>query len=217
MSSLIANRDAVISLISRTAMPAGRLLVAIAGPPGSGKSTLAEAVVAELNSGSTGPLQSAALLPMDGFHLDNAILEQRHLLARKGAPETFDAQGLFELLKQVKAGGSDVSYPLFDRASDRSLMDAAVLRADTRIVVVEGNYLLLNDAPWRDLSGLFDACVFLQPSFITLQSRLLNRWLSHGFSIEQALEKTQNNDLMNADYVLLNSREADLKLAESED
>jgi len=217
MSRLIENRDVVVSLIRQMAVPSERLLVAIAGPPGSGKSTLAEAVVAELNVGSTGPVDAAALLPMDGFHLDNTVLEQRQLLARKGAPETFDAQGLVELLKRVKAGGSDVSYPLFDRASDRSLMDAAVLRADTRVVVVEGNYLLLNDAPWRDLFGLFDGSVFLQPSRRTLESRLLDRWLSHGFSIEKAQQKTQGNDLLNADYVLQHSRKGDLTLTEGED
>lgn len=214
--TLIAHRDAVISLIAKTAIVNQRLLIAIAGPPGSGKSTLAEAVVAELNSAldETEPL--AALLPMDGFHLDNAILEQRGLLARKGAPETFDANGLIELLTRVKTETGDVRYPLFDRAADRSLVDAGLLRAGTRVVVVEGNYLLLKDSPWSTLAGLFDTSVFLAPSLATLDSRLMARWLDHGFSIDQALQKTQNNDLVNADYVLHHSREADLKLAGSE-
>lgn len=211
-----ADRDAVLTLIDPIAAGKQRTLVAIAGPPGSGKSTLAEAVVAELNRRSGQAEEVAALLPMDGFHLDNEVLAQRHLLARKGAPQTFDAYGLTQLLSEVKAGRGDVRFPRFDRSADRVLVDAGLLRAATRIVVVEGNYLLLDEPPWSALSGLFDASVFLRPPMETLRARLMSRWLDHGYSEAQARQKTEGNDLINADYVLTHSRPADLTLADND-
>lgn len=213
MGALENNRDAVIDLIDRTARPLDRILIGVAGPPGSGKSTLAESVVAHLNQ-RAGSRNEAALLPMDGFHLDNELLRQRNLLHRKGAPETFDAEGLVELLMTVKAGLGDVHYPLFDRALDHSLIDAGLLRADTKIVVVEGNYLLLDAPVWNRMVDLFDATVFLSPSRSTLEERLMARWLGYGYSEADARQKAHGNDMVNADTVLEHSLPADLTLSE---
>ena len=213
MGSLEDNRDAVIEMIDRTARPLDRILIGLAGPPGSGKSTLAESVVTHLNQRACSR-DEAALLPMDGFHLDNELLKQRNLLHRKGTPETFDAEGLVELLINVKAGVGDIHYPLFDRALDHSLIDAGLLKADTKIVVVEGNYLLLDAPVWNQLIDLFDASVFLSPSRSTLEERLMSRWLGLGFSEEDARRKAHGNDMINADTVLMHSLRADLTLAE---
>lgn len=220
MAPAPTDSDAVLALIERALIertqPSGkRLLIAIAGPPGSGKSTLASEVVERLNAESGGEPR-AALLPMDGFHLDNEILRARGLLARKGAPETFDAKGLVELVRQVRAAEADTSYPLFDRALDCALPDAGLLKATTPIVVIEGNYLLLDTPPWQALAELFDASVFLAPPIEALEERLVQRWLSFGFSPAAATAKAQDNDLKNAATVLDNSRRADLLLTQQD-
>lgn len=205
--------DTVLELIDRTRVSGTRLLIAIAGPPGSGKSTLAQEIVERLNAES-GSEPQAALLPMDGFHLDNEVLVARGQLARKGAPETFEAASLVRLVRRIRDGGADVHYPLFDRAHDRCLPDAGLLKAETSIIVVEGNYLLLDAPPWDELADLFDATVFIDPSIEILEQRLIDRWLNLGFSLEAAAEKARGNDLNNARLVLENSRAANLLLTQ---
>lgn len=212
----ISDIEAVMALITRVARSGERTLIAIAGPPGSGKSTLAEAVVKQLNS-RVGSEPLAALIPMDGFHLDNQDLDKQGLLSRKGAPETFDAAGLVRLVRRIRTGGTDIHYPLFDRTIDRCQVDAGLLSAETPIVVVEGNYLLLDDSPWNALAGLFDATVFLAPAVEVLEERLIHRWLRYGFSPEMAAEKARANDLRNARLVLEKSLAADLLLTQQTD
>lgn len=173
-----------------------RCLAAIAGPPGSGKSTLAEAVVAELVRRG----QDAVLMPMDGFHLDNRLLEPRGLLTRKGAPETFDFGGFASTLRRVREEASLI-LPVFDRTREIAIAGAAEIRAETRIVVVEGNYLCLDEAPWRGLGELWDLSVFLDVPLAELERRLIARWLGFGYSPEAAREKAWGNDLPNAERV----------------
>ncbi|WP_394170619.1 uridine kinase [Saccharospirillum alexandrii] len=213
MASIATQANAVVDFIDRAARSDRRTLIGIAGPPGSGKSTLAEAVVQQLNR-RAGNSDYAALLPMDGFHLDNELLLQRDLLKRKGAPETFDVGGLYELVVSVRTDVGDIHYPLFDRALDRALVDAGLLRSTTSIVVFEGNYLLLDAPIWDGLTELFDATVFLKPSLETLEKRLMKRWLGFGFTPEQAALKVHDNDLKNARLVLEHSGVADLTLDE---
>lgn len=213
MASIATQASAVIDLIDRVARSDRRTLIGIAGPPGSGKSTLAEAVVQRLNQRGTSS-EHAALLPMDGFHLDNELLLQQGLLARKGAPDTFDAGGLYELVVSARTDGGDIHYPLFDRGLDRALVDAGLLRSTTSIVVFEGNYLLLEAPIWDGLRDLFDATVFLKPGLTTLEQRLMQRWLGFGFTAEQAAGKVHGNDLKNARLVLERSAGADLTLGE---
>ena len=210
MSNLEKNVEAVLSLISERVDSGDRFMIAIAGPPGSGKSTLAEAVVECLNQASG----KADLVPVDGYHLDVEMLEQMGLLARRGAPDTFDAMGFLDMLQRARQGSSDIEYPVFDRARDCAIKNARRLSVDTDIVVVEGNYLLLDAPVWRELRSLFDVSVFLQPSMNTLEDRLLQRWLSLGFSREQAANKVYGNDLKNAQRVLAESVAADLTLGE---
>lgn len=192
------------------ALKAGqRRLVAIAGPPGSGKSTLAAHVVQSVNR-SIGV--AATLLPMDGFHLDNDTLDARALRAVKGAPETFDAEGFVALLRKVRQGGVDLRYPLFDRAQDRTLPEAGLLPADTPLVVVEGNYLLLQQGAWTGLNALFDLTVMLAPELAEIEARLIARWLDHGLPPAEAEARARGNDLVNARIVVAQSAEPDLRL-----
>lgn len=183
---------------------ARRRLIAIAGPPASGKSTFAENLVAAL-----GP--SAALVPMDGFHLDNRLLDARNLRHRKGAPETFDVAGFVHMIRRL---GTDpiVTIPVFDRARDIAIAGASEITDTTDTAVVEGNYLLLNEAPWTDLHPLWDLSIFLDVPEETLTNRLTQRWRSHRLSPEDAESRARLNDLPNALRVTQDSAKADVTL-----
>lgn len=189
-----------------------RVIIAIAGPPAAGKSTLAEKLVERLNDGQPA---RAALVPMDGFHLDNQTLDRHGTRDRKGAPHTFDAAGFVALVRGLASVGSAVSYPVFDRSIDSAIADAAQVAADTEIIVLEGNYLLLADAPWCELYPLYDVSVMVRPMMATLEKRLVARWLHYGFDEAAARAKALHNDIPNARYVLERSTDADLIFADA--
>ncbi|MBO6719978.1 MAG: nucleoside/nucleotide kinase family protein [Rhizobiaceae bacterium] len=189
--------------IFRQATGKDRFIVAIAGPPGAGKSTLAARLLELLAEAP------AALVPMDGFHFDNTVLEARGHRARKGAPDTFDFDGLETALRRLKSGSADVAVPLFDREADMARAGAAIVKATDRIVLVEGNYLLLDEAPWRSLSALFDFKVFLDVPRGALAHRLVQRWLDHGLSEAQARERAFSKDMANAERVIAERLEPD--------
>ena len=171
---------------------------------------MAERVVTSLNQNHAG---SAALVPMDGFHLDNSVLVQLGRLFRKGAPDTFDAYGLCNAVSALAQGGRDVFLPTFDREKDQALAGHLHVRQQTKIIVLEGNYLLLDDEPWNELRPFFTGSIFLAPAIETLEHRLKCRWKGLGFSEEEADQKTYGNDMVNARLVLENSIPADLILA----
>ncbi len=200
-----------VELIRRSRVPGQRLLAAIVGPPGSGKSTLAAAVVDNINDDTDG---LAALVPMDGYHLDNEELIARGLLRCKGAPETFAVESLLELISAIRNTGGDIRYPTFDRSLDATVPNGGLLKHDVPIVVVEGNYLLLDRPIWRQLAPLFDVTVFLNPPKAELKRRLVDRWLHYGFSPSEAERKALGNDMVNAELVLDSSLPADLCLSQ---
>lgn len=206
-TSVARHAAEIIAGIEAMADDSRRRLVAIAGPPGSGKSTLAEAVVTEF----VGRGHPAALMPMDGFHLDNRLLEPRGLVPRKGAPETFDFAGFASTLKRVKTE-PHVVLPVFDRSREIAIAGAAEIRAETRIVVAEGNYLCLDEAPWRDLAQLWDFTIFLDVPMAELERRLIARWHAYGFDAEAAKAKALGNDIPNARRVRRSVTEVDLTL-----
>jgi len=209
---LSENRDTVCAEIMRVGDFERRSLVAVAGPPASGKSTLALEVVQALNKAMPQAHPFAAVLPMDGYHLDNETLIARKLLDRKGAPQTFDAAGFVRDLKTLRTTETEMRFPEFDRARDRSIPDAIRIHPKTPVVVVEGNYLLLSVAPWAELHELFSTTVFVSPPREVLKERLVRRWIAHGLDKEAALRRAQQNDLPNADCVLNNSLPADIYL-----
>ena len=201
------------------------LLVAIAGAPASGKSTQAALLSRQLNenhasSENTG--QISIVVPMDGFHLDNRVLEREGLLSRKGSPATFDAIGLLHMLERIKqmdtpqSSGSDatttdsfIAFPVFDRELDLSKAAADRVLPEHRCIIVEGNYLLLEQQPWALLRELFDITVMLDVPEETLSERLTARWLSHGETLEKARSRAEYNDLPNARTVISYSSKAD--------
>lgn len=200
----------LVEEILERAAGAARFVVAIAGPPGAGKSTLSDALAEALVSAG----EKAAVLPMDGFHMDNAVLEEKGLLARKGAPETFDVRSFLATIAAVRANDGEVLVPVFDRSRELAIASARVVAADTRIILVEGNYLLLDEAPWTKLDGAFDVSIFINPGIEELERRLLKRWRDHGYDEEAARRKALGNDIPNAHRVVEHQRAADLVLAD---
>lgn len=199
---------ALAAEIVRRANGAERLVVAIAGAPGSGKSTIAEALRADIAARG----ETVAVVPMDGFHFDNRVLEARGLLPRKGAPETFDVAGFHHLLGRIVAREPDVAIPVFDRSIEIARAGAAIVSAETPIILVEGNYLLLDEPPWTGLAPLFNLTVWLDVPLPELERRLIRRWLKHGFAGGAARQKALSNDIPNAERVAAGSRPADFVL-----
>ncbi len=202
------NLDQLTSKILEQSRGRNRYLAGIAGPPGAGKSTLAALLLERLISQGA----AAKIVPMDGFHLDNAELDRLGLRSRKGAPNTFDALGFVELVKDLRSCTKAVSLPGFDRQQDRVLEDHDNISVDQQILLVEGNYLLLKTAPWNQLKPFFDLSVFINPGEEELKKRLIQRWLDNNHTHAQAVERAHSNDIPNAKFVLKHSDNADILL-----
>jgi pantothenate kinase len=186
-----------------------RRIVAVAGAPGSGKS----AVAARLRDALV-PGIAAEVLPMDGYHYDDVVLEARGHRPRKGAPHTFDVDGLAAMLARLRADdGRPVAVPVFDRAIEIARAGARIIPASARLVIVEGNYLLLDDPDWARLRSSFDAAVFLRVPEEVLAARLAARWQGYGLDAAVIRAKLEDNDLPNARLVANRSIAADFEVA----
>lgn len=180
----------------------GRRLLGLTGAPGAGKSTLAQAVVGALAG-------EAVLVPMDGFHLPQAELERLGRAARKGAPDTFDAAAFVDLLGRVRAGGT-VRAPLFDRVAEEPVPDAVEIHGHVPLVVVEGNYLLLDDGPWSAVAGLLDEVWFLETDEDARLRRLVERHVLFGKEPEAARAWALGPDQRNAERIAPTRARADV-------
>jgi pantothenate kinase len=186
-----------------------RVMVGIVGPPAAGKSTLAGTLAAALRA-ELGP-RAAVAVPMDGFHLANAELERLGLADRKGAPETFDAAGFVHLLTRLRhPGEGEVVYaPEFNRALGESIGSAIPVPPEVRVVVVEGNYLLLPRPPWSSVRDLLDLVLYVDVATPTRIDALLRRQRSRGLDRSAARDWVYRSDEANAELIAATRHLAD--------
>jgi pantothenate kinase len=204
-------REIAALALKRSAGANGRrVMIAIAGAPGSGKSAIAERVVDVLNAGEG---VSAALFPMDGFHYDDAVLEEMKRRPFKGAIDTFDAHGLRHMLGRLKANEDDiVAVPVFDRAIEIARAGGRLIPQSVDIIVCEGNYLLAGQSPWDRLKPIFDLTVFVDVGEDDLRNRLRERWRSFGLAEDEINRKVEENDLPNGRFIISTSTQPDLRI-----
>ncbi|MFF4835877.1 nucleoside/nucleotide kinase family protein [Streptomyces sp. NPDC001315] len=187
-----------------------RAILGIAGSPGAGKTTLAERLVQELNGG--GP-DWVAHVPMDGFHLADVELERLGRRDRKGAPDTFDAAGYAALLRRLReeSDGDEITYaPGFERVLEQPLAGAIAVPSAARLVVTEGNYLLLETGAWARVRPQLDEVWFCEVDEQERIRRLIARHEEFGKEHEKAVAWVLGTDQRNADLVAETRGRADL-------
>ncbi|MBL1420344.1 MAG: nucleoside/nucleotide kinase family protein [Alphaproteobacteria bacterium] len=188
----------------------GRLIVAVAGAPASGKSTVAERLVEQLNEYKAG---LAAAAPMDGFHLDDGLLKAKGIFDVKGAPDTFDIGGFKSLVERLSRNEeAEINVPLFDRDLEISRAGARSIGKDVKIVVIEGNYLLLDKLPWTDIRPFYDMTVFIDVPRDVLKQRLIQRWQSYDYTPDMIEKKLNVTDMPNVELVVTQSLHADFMI-----
>lgn len=187
-----------------------RLLVGVTGPPAAGKSTLSLALADALGKQHG---IAAVAVPMDGFHLSNVELDRLGLADRKGAPQTFDAAGFVHLLRRLRAADEELVYaPNYSRTLHESIGGVIRVPDTARVVVVEGNYLLLDEGPWREVRPLLDLVLYLEAPDVTRQDSLLRRQLAKGLDEPAARDWVESSDEVNARLIVSTRHRADVVL-----
>ncbi|KAI4301168.1 hypothetical protein L6164_034474 [Bauhinia variegata] len=220
--------DALVERLLPTAAVASssntkKYIVGLAGPPGAGKSTLAYEVVKRINKlwpekaasfdCQVKPPDVALVIPMDGFHLYRSELdamenpEEAH--ARRGAPWTFNPSRLLTCLNKLEREGS-VYAPSFDHGVGDPVEEDIFVNIQHKVIIVEGNYLLLEDGVWKEISSLFDEKWFIDVDIDKAMQRVVNRHISTGKSPDIAKWRVENNDRPNAELVMKSKKNADV-------
>jgi pantothenate kinase len=181
-----------------------RILLGIAGAPGSGKSTFAAWLQQQFEPGA------AVVVPMDGFHLANAIIDGTPLRQRKGAMDTFDAGGYLALLRRLADRDEAVVYaPEFRRTIDEPVAASIAVPAEAPLVITEGNYLLADQTPWKDIRALLDETWFIDTPQDLQMRRLVARHIGFGMEPEAARAWANGPDEANARMILATKTGAD--------
>lgn len=197
MTELISGKSGALARINDLLKNSShRTLVGIVGKPGAGKSTLSAYLLQELNT------SKLSVVPMDGYHLSNSVLQNLGRDQRKGAPDTFDVAGFASLLRRIKSEQSeDIYFPVFDRVIEESIAAQGVISQKTNVVIVEGNYLLHDKDGWNDIAQLLDEIWFIDIDDEVRMQRLIDRHIAFGKSPESAEKWARGSDEVNAQII----------------
>lgn len=199
---LITGFGEVVDRAHLLARRPGRALLGIAGAPGAGKSSLATALASAV--------PGSVVVPMDGFHLPTSALAARGWVAERGTPRTFDAAGYLALLRSLRAGG-EARAPAFDRSIEEPVPKQILVPADCPLVITEGNYLLVDVAPWAAIRELLDEAWFVEVPEPLRIERLVARHIAYGRTAAEAYERaTRGSDAHNAELVAATRWRADV-------
>jgi pantothenate kinase len=187
------------------AKPGQRSVLGIVGAPASGKTTLAWGLANALGS-------RAAVVGMDGFHLAQSELVRLKRTDRKGAPDTFDAAGYVNLVRRLREGTETVYAPEFRREIEEPIAGAVAVAPEVRLVITEGNYLLLDEDPWSGVKPLLTEAWFLSPDEPERLERLVSRHRRYGRTLVEAKQRALGSDQRNADIIAATASRADLVL-----
>ncbi|WP_433236058.1 nucleoside/nucleotide kinase family protein [Streptosporangium sp. CA-135522] len=191
-----------------------RALLGITGSPGAGKTTLTENLVALLRRtppAGLPPLEWVAHVPMDGFHLADVELDRLGRRDRKGAPDTFDAAGYAALLRRLREDEDDVIYaPAFERDLEQPIAGSIPVPRVARLVVTEGNYLLLDRGDWAHVRPRLHEVWYCDLGSDERVRRLVSRHERFGKDRDAAVAWVLGTDQRNADLVATTRAHADL-------
>lgn len=192
----------------------GRAILGITGEPGAGKTTLVEALLEQLRPdpplGSTTE-QWVTHVPMDGFHLADVQLDRLRLRDRKGAPETFDPAGYRAMLDRILHDTDDTIYaPGFERDLEQPIAAAIPVPPEARLVITEGNYLLLDDHPWSRIRQILAEVWYVDLPDELRRERLIRRHVQFGKTPAAAAAWVDRSDEANAALVRGTRHNADL-------
>jgi pantothenate kinase len=184
--------------------PGPRRILGLAGPPGAGKSALAARLARRAG-------RAAVVVPLDGFHLADAELIRLGRLGRKGAPDTFDADGYLALLARIRSAGPGVTVyaPAFGRKLEQPIAGSIPVRPDTRLVITEGNYLLFDEPPWTMVRSLLDEVWWVDLGAAERRRRLVARHVRWGKTPAAAERFVAESDEANARAVAPGRERAD--------
>jgi pantothenate kinase len=185
-----------------------RVLIGIIGKPGAGKSTLSKFLMSKL------PKEFVTVVPMDGYHLSNKILEELKRADRKGAPDTFDVSGFVSLIKRIRSEHTqNIYYPIFDRAIEESVAAQGVVTSATKVVIIEGNYLLHDESGWESCKDLLDESWMVDIDDDMRIARLISRHIAYGKEPEAAKAWAKGTDEENAKLIERGRNRADFVVA----
>ena len=184
-----------------------RTIIGIVGKPGAGKSTVVEEIAKRFDS------NTVSIIPMDGFHLSNEELISLGRRERKGAPDTFDVEGFTSLIKKVKINYNiDHTFPIFHREIEASVDNEGIVPKESRVVVIEGNYLFSTDHNWGGIYSLLNHTWFIEIDDEVRVERLIARHIRYGKTPEEAEAWSRGSDETNARFIGLTANRAENRI-----